>query len=72
LICWFVRPRLPCATRRVSFRPACIAVSIDSGSGIDLQVLDRIFDPMFTTKPEGMGLGLSGVAQSSRRQYFSI
>jgi signal transduction histidine kinase len=31
----------------------------DSGSGIDLQVLDRIFDPMFTTKPEGMGLGLS-------------
>jgi C4-dicarboxylate-specific signal transduction histidine kinase len=31
----------------------------DSGSGIDLQVLDCIFDPMFTTKPEGMGLGLS-------------
>jgi predicted ATPase/signal transduction histidine kinase/GAF domain-containing protein len=31
----------------------------DSGAGIDLQVLDRIFDPMFTTKPEGMGLGLS-------------
>jgi signal transduction histidine kinase len=31
----------------------------DSGSGIDLQVLDRIFDPMFTTKPDGMGLGLS-------------
>ena len=31
----------------------------DSGSGVDLQVLHRIFDPMFTTKPEGMGLGLS-------------
>jgi len=31
----------------------------DSGPGIDLQMLDRIFDPMFTTKPEGMGLGLS-------------
>src|ERR1700730_7360057 len=31
----------------------------DSGSGIDWQVLDRIFDPLFTTKPEGMGLGLS-------------
>jgi len=36
-----------------------LAIVEDSGSGIDLQVLDRIFDPMFTTKPEGMGLGLS-------------
>jgi hypothetical protein len=32
LICWFVRPRLPCATRRVSFRPACIAVSMGQRS----------------------------------------
>jgi signal transduction histidine kinase/CheY-like chemotaxis protein len=33
----------------------------DTGCGIDPQVLDRIFDPYFTTKPlgEGTGLGLS-------------
>ena len=31
----------------------------DSGTGIAAGALDRIFDPMFTTKPDGMGLGLS-------------
>jgi C4-dicarboxylate-specific signal transduction histidine kinase len=31
----------------------------DSGSGLDPTNLDRIFDPLFTTKPNGMGLGLS-------------
>ena len=31
----------------------------DSGIGLDPQTLDRLFDAFFTTKPEGMGLGLS-------------
>jgi len=31
----------------------------DSGVGIDPQNLDRIFDTFFTTKPQGMGMGLS-------------
>jgi signal transduction histidine kinase len=31
----------------------------DSGIGLDAQTLDRIFDAFFTTKPEGMGMGLS-------------
>jgi signal transduction histidine kinase len=34
-----------------------IAVA-DSGSGIAPEMMDRIFDPYFTTKPEGTGLGL--------------
>jgi signal transduction histidine kinase len=31
----------------------------DSGAGIDDATLARIFQPFFTTKPKGMGLGLS-------------
>jgi C4-dicarboxylate-specific signal transduction histidine kinase len=31
----------------------------DSGTGIDAAIRNRIFDPLFTTKPTGMGMGLS-------------
>jgi signal transduction histidine kinase len=31
----------------------------DSGIGIDAQTLDKIFDSFYTTKPSGMGMGLS-------------
>jgi hypothetical protein len=31
----------------------------DSGTGIDPQMIDRIFDSFYTTKPGGMGMGLS-------------
>ena len=31
----------------------------DSGTGIDPEKLDRLFDTFFTTKPHGMGMGLS-------------
>jgi C4-dicarboxylate-specific signal transduction histidine kinase len=31
----------------------------DSGSGLDLEGVDRLFDAFYTTKPSGMGMGLS-------------
>jgi signal transduction histidine kinase len=37
-----------------------VRVSVaDTGTGIDSQEVDRIFHPLFTTKPDGMGMGLS-------------
>jgi C4-dicarboxylate-specific signal transduction histidine kinase len=31
----------------------------DTGAGLDPTKMDRIFDAFFTTKPEGIGMGLS-------------
>jgi signal transduction histidine kinase len=39
--------------------PGMVRVSIeDTGTGIDPSNLDRIFKPYFTTKANGMGMGL--------------
>jgi signal transduction histidine kinase len=46
----------------VKTRPAAGAVEIaviDRGSGIDPKQRDSIFNPFFTTKPDGVGLGLA-------------
>jgi len=37
-----------------------VRVSVaDTGTGVRSPDIDRIFDPLFTTKSEGMGMGLS-------------
>jgi signal transduction histidine kinase len=37
-----------------------ILVSVaDSGPGLDLNNVDRLFDAFYTTKPQGLGMGLS-------------
>jgi PAS domain S-box-containing protein len=43
----------------------------DSGTGIDSKTIDRIFEPLYTTKPDGMGMGLSicrSIIQAHRGQ----
>ncbi|AXE31789.1 hypothetical protein DK842_18930 [Chromobacterium phragmitis] len=49
--------RLNLTTRRQGERVQLIIS--DNGSGIPPDKLDRIFDPFFSTKPNGMGLGLA-------------
>ena len=31
----------------------------DSGPGLDPKSLNRLFEPFYTTKPQGMGMGLA-------------
>jgi len=45
-------------TRNVDANQVRVMVE-DSGIGIDPQMIDKIFDSFYTTKPGGMGMGLS-------------
>lgn len=44
----------------------------DSGRGIDAETLCRVFDPFFSTKPSGSGLGLSTVFGAVQRHRGGI
>ncbi|HEX9714848.1 MAG TPA: ATP-binding protein [Desulfurivibrionaceae bacterium] len=47
---------------REGARPGTIEISVrDTGCGIAADILERVMDPYFTTKPEGTGLGLAMV-----------
>jgi PAS domain S-box-containing protein len=45
-------------TRNIDAEHVQVTVK-DSGPGIDPTTIDKIFDPFYTTKPGGMGMGLS-------------
>jgi signal transduction histidine kinase len=45
---------------RSAIAPSGVRVTVtDSGTGIDRDSIDRIFNMFFTTKSHGMGIGLS-------------
>ena len=44
----------------------------DTGSGIPLEIRGRIFEPLFTTKPEGTGLGLAAVRRTAAAYHGRI
>jgi signal transduction histidine kinase len=46
------------STEKDASNAVLVAVQ-DSGSGLDMERLDRLFDAFYTTKPSGMGMGLS-------------
>jgi signal transduction histidine kinase len=53
------RPKVLTVSSR-PVEPATLLVTVeDTGVGLDAVTADRIFDPWFTTKNNGMGLGLS-------------
>ena len=53
------RPRvLTISSQAVESGGVRVAVK-DTGAGIDPAIADRIFESLFTTKPNGMGMGLS-------------
>jgi signal transduction histidine kinase len=53
------RPReLVIRTQEVEDDQVCVAVQ-DSGTGLDPRSMEKIFDAFYTTKREGMGMGLS-------------
>jgi C4-dicarboxylate-specific signal transduction histidine kinase len=51
--------RVLCVRSEVNHGRDVIVSVADTGTGIGLQDLERIFDPLFTTKTGGMGMGLS-------------
>ena len=53
------RPRELAITVRNTDTDQVLVTFTDSGPGIDLQMIDKIFDSFYTTKTDGMGMGLS-------------
>lgn len=52
------KPRIQVVITRGSDKGAWLSV-IDNGEGLEKSRLDRMFDPFFSTRAEGMGMGLA-------------
>jgi PAS domain S-box-containing protein len=52
-------PRILGLSSRVELSDSILVSVEDSGTGLEAGLSDRIFDPLFTTKQNGMGMGLA-------------
>ncbi|MEO7794184.1 MAG: PAS domain S-box protein [Thermoanaerobaculia bacterium] len=52
--------------------PAVLLEVIDNGSGMDAETLERLWEPFFTTKERGRGLGLPSVLGILRAHHAGI
>jgi C4-dicarboxylate-specific signal transduction histidine kinase len=59
-------PRMLCVKTEAYERDGVMISVADSGTGISPQHIDRIFNPLFTTKSNGWGWGCRFAAPSSR------
>lgn len=53
------------------YRQVLVVSVIDNGPGIPTHIVDRVFHPLVTGRPEGTGLGLS-LAQELARQHKGV
>jgi signal transduction histidine kinase len=53
------RPRVLSVTSEIPEAQHILVKVQDSGNGIEPDHMDRIFEALFTTKPNGMGIGLA-------------
>src|SRR3984893_15971411 len=49
---------MPITTSQTEPNAVCLGVR-DTGPGLSAETLPRLFEPFYTTKPDGMGMGLS-------------
>jgi signal transduction histidine kinase len=60
----------------VSIEPEGVCVAVrDTGHGLRPESLPRLFEPFYTTKPDGMGMGLSicrSIIEAHRGQLWAI
>ena len=52
-------PRALCISSGAEDAKGVVVVVQDSGAGLDAKSLERLFEPFYTTKPQGMGMGLA-------------
>ena len=57
---------------RLDTRPSLRLEVIDNGAGMTTEIQDHIYEPFFSTKPQGKGLGLTNVLSTVREASGAI